>query len=286
MVQKEFYPGDKWVYYKLYVGYGSSNQILLDYVKPFTDSLLQQGVIDRWFFIRYKDADPHIRLRFHITSKKHFSALASQFQELIQKAGNDTVRKIEIATYTRELERYGSTTIEETEIFFYHDSELMLSWLSHNPSDELSFLFVLKLIDFRLNCLNFTQNEKIEFFKRLQLSFKHEFHYDKLMLQSLSKKYRALYPEIDKVLNLSENENALLHKLLSKDRVYSLSLMDKILTKKKNVLKEPDINDYMASLFHMSLNRLFRSKQRVYEMLAYDFLYRYSHSKMVRNNTD
>ena len=45
---------------------------------------------------------------------------------------------------------------------------------------------------------------------------------------------------------------------------------------------EVSLDNVVASFIHMSVNRCFRSKQRLYEMMLYDFLYRKNKSKFVR----
>ncbi|MFK7749084.1 MAG: lantibiotic dehydratase C-terminal domain-containing protein, partial [Kordia sp.] len=42
------------------------------------------------------------------------------------------------------------------------------------------------------------------------------------------------------------------------------------------------INDLMGSYMHMLMNRLFKSKNRIHEMVCYDFLYRYYKSMIAR----
>ena len=41
-------------------------------------------------------------------------------------------------------------------------------------------------------------------------------------------------------------------------------------------------DDYVRSIIHMTMNRLFRSKNRLYEMVIYDFLFRYYQSALAR----
>jgi thiopeptide-type bacteriocin biosynthesis protein len=39
-------------------------------------------------------------------------------------------------------------------------------------------------------------------------------------------------------------------------------------------LTAPQLQDVLGSYIHMTMNRLFKSKQRMYEMLVYDFSYK------------
>ena len=50
-----FIVGSEWVYYNIYVGPQSSDLVLIDVIKPFAEKLISKQIIDKWFFIRYKD---------------------------------------------------------------------------------------------------------------------------------------------------------------------------------------------------------------------------------------
>ena len=64
-MQKNFILGDEWLYYKIYTGAKTADNILIDVIKPIAQTLFDEQVIDKWFFIRYSDPDFHIRVRFH-----------------------------------------------------------------------------------------------------------------------------------------------------------------------------------------------------------------------------
>lgn len=51
---------------------------------------------------------------------------------------------------------------------------------------------------------------------------------------------------------------------------------------KKNLenILEIDLNDFLSSHIHMTMNRIFCSKNREHEMICYDFLSRYYKSKI------
>lgn len=59
--------------------------ILVDALKPFAENILQQGLADQYFFIRYWERGPHIRLRF----KGDFTILENEVKpQLIQHFEN------------------------------------------------------------------------------------------------------------------------------------------------------------------------------------------------------
>ncbi|MDR2057706.1 MAG: hypothetical protein LBP83_05390 [Dysgonamonadaceae bacterium] len=70
---------------------------------------------------------------------------------------------------------------------------------------------------------------------------------------------------------------------LIKRRSKKLSPVIKQLTYKMRK-NEPNVqlNNLLISYLHMMLNRLFRSKNRVHELILYDFLHRYYTSEMAK----
>lgn len=63
-IQRAFIPGNKWLYFKLYTGYKTSDMILSKKIFVIINNLKRQNLIDKWFFIRYADPEHHIRIRF------------------------------------------------------------------------------------------------------------------------------------------------------------------------------------------------------------------------------
>jgi len=55
----------------------------------------------------------------------------------------------------------------------------------------------------------------------------------------------------------------------------SKTAVESILKIHKEGALEMNINELFASYIHMFMNRLFKTKNRLHEMIAYDFLHRY-----------
>ncbi|MBK6829054.1 MAG: thiopeptide-type bacteriocin biosynthesis protein [Chitinophagaceae bacterium] len=61
-IQRNFLPGSSWLYYKIYCGSKSADEILLNVIQPLTTELQLGKLISQWFFIRYNDPDFHIQV--------------------------------------------------------------------------------------------------------------------------------------------------------------------------------------------------------------------------------
>ena len=271
-VQRTFVIGDKWLYYKIYCGVKTADMLLLEVIKPLTEQLIEEKIIDKWFFIRYSDPEPHVRFRVQFIDIKNIGAVIKKMKNLLQPYMNSNqVWDVALATYKRELERYGTNTIEDAELFFYHDSLMMLQIIENSKDDETRFLTLFKWLEKILLLFKFEDTGLLSFLERMQEQFKEEFSVDKRVRKELSNTYRKLAPALfDK-----EDTNA--------PRIYNpTETVERFLRLKKKQNLEVSLDNVVASFIHMSVNRCFRSKQRLYEMMLYDFLYRKNKSKFVR----
>ena len=271
-VQRTFVIGDKWLYYKIYCGVKTTDTLLIEVIKPLTEQLIEEKIIDKWFFIRYSDPEPHVRFRVQFIDIKNIGAVIKKMKNLLQPYMNSNqVWDVALATYKRELERYGTNTIEDAELFFYHDSLMMLQIIENSKDDETRFLTLFKWLEKILLLFKFEDTGLLSFLERMQEQFKEEFSVDKRVRKELSNTYRKLAPALfDK-----EDTNA--------PRIYNpTETVERFLRLKKKQNLEVSLDNVVASFIHMSVNRCFRSKQRLYEMMLYDFLYRKNKSKFVR----
>jgi thiopeptide-type bacteriocin biosynthesis protein len=102
-MQQDFCLGSEWLYYKSYTGVRTADYILLEKLNPVISDLEEKRIIQKWFFIRYKDPDDHLRIRFLVinTDDLHtiIQSLYSIFNKLIEE---NLVWKIQTDTYRRE----------------------------------------------------------------------------------------------------------------------------------------------------------------------------------------
>ncbi len=63
-MQRDFCLGSQWLYYKIYTGVKTADHILVKKLSTIIFSLEKEKKIQKWFFIRYRDPEEHIRLRF------------------------------------------------------------------------------------------------------------------------------------------------------------------------------------------------------------------------------
>lgn len=283
MTKRYFTIGSEWLYYKLYMGSKTSEDFLINVLEPNAETLIKDGLIDKWFFINFNDPGRHIRVRFHLMEKPgNFEKLVLRINELLAPYVSDRVlHEVMAGTYKRELERYGTHTIEEFETLFFLNSKLIVKMLSLCVDDqEKRWLFGMKAIDHILNDWQVDDFSKKDFFESLKTSFAAEMGATSAILKQLSNKYRANRKQIESYMTEEPPELA---ELLSEHSEASRPTIDSILRKKQDQFLSNTVVDVLESYTHMHFNRLFSSKQRMNEWVLYDFLHQYYRSKIARD---
>jgi thiopeptide-type bacteriocin biosynthesis protein len=274
-MQRDFSLGSQWLYYKIYTGVKTADSILLEKLEPIISQLEQKKKIQKWFFIRYHDPEEHIRLRFLVDDTDNLATIINSFQSVFKELmSEDLVWKIQTDTYQREIERYGKATMYASEFLFWKDSKMILQYLTIKdsfPEKETPLFFSFLAVDSFLNSFNLSSLEKLSLMNELQIAYKKEFEVDKLQKKQLDLKYRSLATQINQFLKGSVQNNfpemyAVVDHKASEIKGTVLEIRTKI---------EIPLNDFLASHIHMMINRQYTSKQRIYELVIYDHLYRY-----------
>ncbi|MBQ4801211.1 thiopeptide-type bacteriocin biosynthesis protein [Aquimarina sp. MMG015] len=276
-VQRSFIIGSEWLYYKIYTGPKTSDLILTDIIRPIATHLLDKGIIDKWFFIRYNDPKHHIRVRFHYNKPENIAEVINTlYGSLKEFSDEDLIWKIQLDTYQREVERYGGETMSISEELFFLDSRMIVDFLDMIDGDEgeeLRWLFGVRAIDQLLQDFGYSEDDKLALLERLKTGFGVEFGMNKGLKKQMDKKFRNEHDKIKNFLSFkrdSDPDYAPIIDALDEKSISSKDLVKEILT----IVDKNQLDDMMSSYIHMLMNRLFRSKNRLHEMVLYDLLYR------------
>lgn len=281
IIQRDYLPGDKWIYYKIYTGDSTSDIILAKMILPIAQSLLKEQVIDKWFFVRYSDPENHLRVRLHLKDVRDFNIVIQRFKGIFKKyIKASLIWNIQLDTYKQEIERYGGKkNLELSENLFFYES-LMISkfigLIEGEEGEEIRWLFSLKTIDLFLNSFHFTITEKLNLMNHLKTGFGNEFGMSRPLKKQLDEKFRINRKKIENFLSptfFSDPDYIEIQKILDKKKENSFETIKKILSSYKK--SKNDINSFLSSHIHMTINRVFKSKARIHELVIYDFLYRH-----------
>jgi thiopeptide-type bacteriocin biosynthesis protein len=233
--------------------------------------LKKKKVVKKAFFIRYKDPEFHIRLRFELSDKTFMAMVMEELNNALSGAeASGQVWKLQTDTYSRELERYG-VAILESEKLFSVDSDAVLALLSilGAESSEERFCLGIRLVDDLLDAARFNMDEKIAFIISACSFLKADCNIDRETEKNINQRYRS---ESSKYFKYAYALPQKPERILKKRAVSFTAILKQInalLAKGGN----PDrINHLVGSYIHMSVNRMFPAEQKLYEYLIYCFL--------------
>ena len=267
MNQRNFFPGDEWLYFKVYVSTSHADSILCHRILPMTCKLKKASVIDKWFFIRYADPGHHLRVRFHIQSPEASGIIVSRMRKaLAPELKSGIVSDLQICTYRREIERYGANTIACCEDLFCADSEMTAKYLrQHDPSDTTArAMAAIARIDAIFAASGQSIDQRFAMISRMADAYHQEFGYGAKCddLNSLYRKYKDSAFNAIKLSSTSEHYSDLDFSWLQPDRIREALL---------------------PSLIHMLVNRIMPTSQRQYELVIYHFMVKL-YSRLLHSN--
>lgn len=288
-MQRTFITGDKWLYYKIYSGQKTADMILTEVVNPVCKQLIDNKLIDKWFFIRYADPKNHIRWRLRLNGNHNIGkVIETIFHSCKLFVESGQVYKIQTDTYKRELERYGVNSIDLAESLFCYDSIMITSVLDLIEGDEgekIRWLFSLRAIDQLLTDFKYNTQQKFDLLSKLAENFGKEFNINSPLIIQLSNKYRKEKKDIFDYMNHKNDMGSIyepLFELLRVKTIDSSEVVLQIISMQNSSNLQIPLDDLLGSFIHMLMNRLFRSKQRLHEMVIYGFLFRYYRSELAR----
>ncbi|WP_025742652.1 thiopeptide-type bacteriocin biosynthesis protein [Aquimarina pacifica] len=280
--KRKFIIGSEWLSYKLYMGTQTADTFIKTQLIQIINDLTSKNCINDWFFIRYADPDLHLRLRFHVPNTNQIGEITSRLYESVEPLLNDRlIHKVQVDTYSRELERYGHQTIEESEKLFCINSQMIIQVLrATNDNENSRWLLGMKAIDILLNAFDYSLLEKRDLLFEMKTDFANEFGINKNIRKQLSMKFRNSRKEISTLLDPeAENET---YNMLSKYGEEYKKIFKGIISKERPLNTKVNKNYLMYSYLHMHCNRLFPAKQRMNEWVLYDLLYQYYYSHYAR----
>jgi thiopeptide-type bacteriocin biosynthesis protein len=281
-VKRKYPVCSEWLYFKIYCGSTTAERILKRAVLPFVEEGILTGLFEKFFFVRYKDEFPHLRIRFFNTDTGKQLAVQKAFIQVMQPyMDHRLVDKIVLDTYCRELERYGAGLIAEAEELFHNDSLAVLRFLSLlEEGGKHRILFALRGIDTFLNDFKLALRDKTELVGQMQAGYFKEFGGQPGLQRQLNDKYRK-YQEIifsnldSRQDGRNEIEDAVA--IFSTRSDMNAIIADRILSQG---IARQELFLLLASHIHMFMNRMFVAQQRKYELVVYHFMHKYLNSKM------
>ena len=278
------HPGSRWLYLKLYCGEVTADDVIRRIASDAGARLVDTNLAERWFFIRYRDPDPHVRLRFLLSPTTSWSDAQQVLTECVAPlVAAGSVRRVSFDTYEREVDRYGGPEgMDIAERVFHADSDAVLGILHRlSPGEdgaEARWHLAARGVDTLFDGLGLSAKRKWSVAGGLRDRFAEEFRFDGPTKSALSQRYRVLRPRLHDVLAPQWADDYPLaegFQLLATlgDTVAGLAVPLRALGA-AGVLTT-SIDDLAASFAHMHVNRVMRSSHRQQEAVLYDLLHRF-----------
>ncbi|AYL94366.1 lantibiotic dehydratase [Mucilaginibacter celer] len=277
---RKYIPGSEWLYLKIYSPRISASRLLLK-ILPLLRKRYTHGPVRKWFFIRYEDHAPHIRLRMQIDPLNINELLFAFKTQLEDSIHHHVLREYQIDVYTRELERYSAGGIENTETHFWASSELVAGFLKKQARQPALSSYLLGLVSVMDLVSYFVSGAEAQayFCHSSYQGLSAEFTGDNIRVE-LDRKYRELGPAIHSAFSGREFYSGAGIRAAARQFVKSLSPLLQTLT--GGVTQQAD---FLRSIIHMHVNRLFPNNQRKQEMVIYYLLYKYLRSELKRKRS-
>ena len=142
--------------------------------------------------------------------------------------------------------------------------------------NNLLWRLTLHIVDSYYEMLDIDLHNRMVIVESLAKSFRKEFHLDnKDITRVINRKYKDDKLLVESVFDVKFDDELLL-------------ILENHAVEIKNILNElcfPSITEkieYITSIIHMSINRIFKDNNRQYEMMIYEYLSRYYKSILAR----
>jgi thiopeptide-type bacteriocin biosynthesis protein len=186
-------PGSDWLYLKLYGPRPFEDELIAGPLASLCEFATGAGLSDGWFFLRYADPDPHLRVRFHGEPAALLGPLLRQVCDWAADLVADGVcTRFAFDTYEREVERYGGDDgLRAAEAIFAADSPAVAGMLRLVRQGGLPFditTLAALSIDDLLESLGLAAGERARLYREAALPGRHageEYRHRKDQLRQL-----------------------------------------------------------------------------------------------------
>lgn len=280
---RTFPPGSDWTYIKIYCAPSEADGILLVKINKIISTLINNKIIQKWFFIRYSDPQHHLRIRFFHpgNSLKNHGYIVNLITTVLQPLfENKQIFKLQYDTYEREIERYEGSNIEHFETIFFYSSRIILKILSlaNNYNENFKWKIAIKNIDTYFSSFGIPLYERISTLEKWTSNFSTQFSLSKNDLKKIKLNYRNVREELAVFLSNRSDESSVSIRITNQQKQHISKILKNIPSNQRRV-----ISSKLDSIIHMHLNRLFYSDQRATEMVIYFYLLEVYKSEFAQN---
>lgn len=286
--RRRFPPGSGWAYLKLYAGLAEADALLVDRIGPLARELLSSSAIVRWFFVRFTDPDPHLRVRFEGDPESlRQRVLPSVFDIVEEPVADGRIWRVQLDTYEREIERFGGPVgVQLAERIFHADSEAVVDLLGEPGSGDRDARRLLALLglDRLLDDLRYDLPGRKRCLEAARDRFADAIDAD--ARREIDSRFRGDRPRIEALLEAGPPADPLLargHAHFARRSERLSEVMGQVREAAGDGRLTVRLDALVGSLLHLHVNRLRRSTTRREEHDLYDALARLASSRLARD---
>lgn len=245
-------PFNDWLYLKLYCNQNREEEMIAFYIMDFCESVREKYGVE-YFFMRYIDPKPHIRLRFHAPQSLLLQVYPMIINWYSEMFNDQIVGDMNISVYDREIERYGGLIlIEIAEKLFCKDSYVVESILRLKRLGQLTIpIEDIAVISIIMYVIRFYEDFES------QLQFLTTLYHSSEFISEFKKKKDTFLIMCDFEKNWEnlqdKAEGKLLYDILRKRDSEIDLYRDEISRQNSELIFK---NDIVASVIHLHCNRL------------------------------
>lgn len=269
-------PGSRWLYFKCYMGHREAERLLAAAIGPLLKRWRRNGWIDAWFFVRYADPAPHLRIRVrtaHPTADPVRENMLDGFHRVMDRyMDGQGADKWQLDTYQRELERYHPDCIDDCEAIFHADSRMVLALLSAfagEDGQQLRWMAACGGTAMLLEAFGYDMHHGRSLVRTWASAFLQEQGGGKPLRIAIDKRYRMHKMRLDTFM--SGGEAPLVHRALH-IRSFTIAPFADRIRQRLSTADPRMLEQVVSGLVHMSLNRFFYANPRENELVVYHFL--------------
>jgi thiopeptide-type bacteriocin biosynthesis protein len=281
-IRQNFPPGSEWLFLKIYCSEAMAERLLREQIGPFTEELKRDGLIQKWYFIRYDDPKPHLRLRlFHSGNPSFWATIMERVNGLVEEGVLGAGTVIQYDTYERELARYHHEQIPFSETLFQYDSEAAVEiaqLLDGVEGETLRWQAALRNVDCLLNDLGLDVPGKDRLMESLKGDYRQEFKINREGTAELDQLYRSQGKAIAALLEeAKDDENGIgeLAEIFARRSARNRPVIEELIRAGGSLS-----HAFIASHVHMALNRMLVALHRKQELVLYHLLSRHYASQI------
>ncbi|MCJ8208100.1 lantibiotic dehydratase [Mucilaginibacter sp. RS28] len=252
-------PGDDWLYFEIFVHPSRTDDLVCSHILPFIAA--HKTAVKSWFFVRYNQDGPHMRLRIQLQDQERMQQVTQQlFQVLKPWMETGIISDIRLRPYRRETERYGELFIEHVEQHFFIDTCFVTAVLTEDMCTDQKYLWALKLLTDCRELLLLPTGDFDRLIAANSAAYCSEHSLGPMDFKALNKAAK----ELNNNMGLTGSPALTVHYL---NMLNSLTATVSIYEPRQRPVQ-------FSALFHMLVNRLFACDQRLQETIIYYFFER------------